>query len=278
MTTLSTHDTKRAEDVRARLFILSEIVDEWREQVDHWRGGTSSYRPEILDANTEYLLWQTLVGAWPIDAGRLAAYLEKATREAKRYTTWTEPNAAYDGALRAFVERVLADQPVLDSVESFVRRLAPAFRVNVLGQKLVQLTMPGVPDLYQGCELVDLSLVDPDNRRPVDYETRRVRLSRVTGGGTPMDLDDEKLRVVTSALHLRRQHPEWFGPQSSYDPVPVNSNHALAFVRGGQALTLLSLPPGVWYDALSGGRWQGRARLDALLAELPVALLVQADP
>ncbi len=293
MTALSTHDTKRSEDVRARLFTLSECVDEWREAVWKWRASTSAYRPDVLDANTEYLLWQTLVGAWPIDQHRLDAYLEKATREAKRHTTWTEPNARYDAARRSFVERLMADASVMTEVGQFVERLAPAFRTNVLGQKLVQLTMPGVPDVYQGCDLVDLSLVDPDNRRPVDYAARRRRLTRLDTGAAPGDLDDEKLLVLARVLRLRRAHPEWFGPGSSYEPVTTTTPHAMAFCRtnvitvvtrlperlrrgGGWRDHSITLPPGDWHDEFTRTPWAGTPALAELLDQLPVALLVRA--
>jgi len=291
MTTLSTHDTKRSEDVRARLAVLSELPAEWSAAVTTWRARASSYRPALLDANTEYLLWQTVVGAWPIDAARLTAYLEKATREAKRHTTWTEPNEAYDAAVRTFAEQVLADDELTGAVADFVERLAPAFRANVLGQKLLMLTAPGVPDVYQGCDLVDLSLVDPDNRRPVDYGRRRERLAALDAGEPPRDLDDEKLLVVSRALRLRRQHPEWFGRAAAYQPVDVGTPHAVGFARGGAVVTVVSrltarqrdddgapvvrLPAGTWRDVLTGRAYDGPTALRDLLAELPVALLVR---
>ncbi len=293
MTTLSTHDTKRSEDVRARLFALSELPDEWGGHVVAWRAATSAYRPDELDANTEYLLWQTLVGAWPLDAERLSAYLEKATREAKRFTTWTEPDHGYDDAVHSFARAVLADSQVMTDLAAFVDRLHPVFRANVLGQKLVALTMPGVPDIYQGCDLVDLSLVDPDNRRPVDFADRRDRLARLDYGGGPADLDDEKLLVVSRAVRLRRTHPEWFGDDAGYAPVMTTTPHALAFRRGeavtvatrlsvglersgGWAKHTVELGEGPWRDELTGRTFDGGAvPLATLLDPLPVALLVE---
>jgi (1->4)-alpha-D-glucan 1-alpha-D-glucosylmutase len=292
MTTLSTHDTKRSEDVRARLACLAELPREWAEQVTRWRAATAPLRPAVLDPNTEYLLWQTLVGTWPIDAARLTAYLEKATREAKRRTTWTEPDAEYDDAVRLFAEQVLAEPTVVADVAAFVDRLAPAWRANVLAQKLLGLTVPGVPDVYQGCELTDLSLVDPDNRRPVDYADRQARLARLDAGEQPRDLDDEKLLVVSRAARLRREHPEWFGAGSDYVPLPVDSRHAVAFSRSdrvvvvtarlstglpGAADVTVTLPPGSWWDVLSGSAYDGKATLGELLGTLPVALLVRQD-
>jgi (1->4)-alpha-D-glucan 1-alpha-D-glucosylmutase len=294
MTTLSTHDTKRSEDVRARLLCLTEVPDEWAREVAAWRAHSAAYRPEELDSNTEYLLWQTLVGAWPIDAARLTGYLEKATREAKRHTTWTEPDAAYDSAVRRFAEAVVADEELRAGVEAFVARLARSFRVNVLGQKLVQLTMPGVPDVYQGCDAVDLSLVDPDNRRPVDWVDRRARLAHLDDGREPADLVDEKLLVVSRALRMRREHPAWFGPDAAYEPLRPSSAHALAFMRGGRVATvatrlahslvrgggwgdaMMPLPAGVWTDVLTGQSYADSPGLGKLLDRLPVALLVRS--
>lgn len=291
MTTLSTHDTKRSEDVRARLAVLSEVPDLWGRAVSSWRAATAAYRPDELDANTEYLVWQTLVGAWPVSAARLTAYLEKASREAKRHTTWTEPDERYDDAVRAFAERLLADEETMAAVADLVSSLEPAARVNVLGQKLVALTMPGVPDVYQGCDLVDRSLVDPDNRRPVDFADRRARLARLDSGEPPRDLSDEKLLVVSRALRLRREHPEWFGPGSTYSALSTSAPRAVAFARGGAAVTVVSrltarapdwgeetigLPEGAWRDVLTGERYAGGATLlSTVLARLPVALLAR---
>jgi (1->4)-alpha-D-glucan 1-alpha-D-glucosylmutase len=294
MTTLSTHDTKRSEDVRARLAVLSELPREWSDAVAAWREAAAPYRSGEgwPDANTEYLMWQTVVGAWPIDAERLTAYLEKATREAKRHTTWTERNEAYDEGVRSFATAVLGDASLHRAVEAFVDRVAPYARVNVLSQKLLALTMPGVPDVYQGSEMVDLSLVDPDNRRPVDFAVRREALARLDGGARPASLDEEKLLVVASALRLRREHPEAFGTEATYEPVRTSSPHAVAYARSGKVVAVVTrlgasleaaggwggetveLPPGRWTDRLSGTSYDGTVRLGELLADLPVALLV----
>ncbi|HTE73288.1 MAG TPA: malto-oligosyltrehalose synthase [Actinomycetes bacterium] len=290
MTTLSTHDTKRSEDVRARLAVLSELPGEWATAVTRWRESTAPVRPGRLDANTEYLIWQTVVGAWPIDAARLAGYLEKATREAKRHTTWTEPDEDYDGAVREFAERVVGDEAVRAQVTAFVDRLASPFRANVLGQKLLALTVPGVPDVYQGCELVDLALVDPDNRRPVDWAARLARLAALDEGEPPQDLDDEKLLVVSRALRLRRAKPAWFGASATYDPVDTGTPHAIAFSRAGSVVTVVSrlttgqegwgratirLRDGRWRDELTGRSYDATVAVADLLGDLPVALLVR---
>ena len=185
MTTLSTHDTKRAEDVRARLFVLAERPDAWATWVRTARELAAPVRAEELDVLTEYFLWQTLVGAWPISEERLQAYALKAIRESKLYTRWTEPDEAYESAVERFVSGVVTTPEIVAHVESWVEATRLEARANVLGQKLVQLTMPGVPDVYQGTDLVDLSLVDPDNRRAVDYAERRDRLARLDGGARP---------------------------------------------------------------------------------------------
>jgi (1->4)-alpha-D-glucan 1-alpha-D-glucosylmutase len=301
MTTLSTHDTKRSEDVRARLAVLSELPDEWARWVATAHELSAAHRSPRLDPATEYFLWQTVVGAWPITAERLKAYATKAIREAKLHTTWSEPDAAYEEAVLAVVDALVTDPAIGRHVEDWLARTAQATRASTLGQKLVQLTMPGVPDVYQGTELVDLSLVDPDNRRLVDYGERSKRLARLDRGETPRDLDDEKLRVTSAALRLRRDEASSFvGPDSVYEPLEADSPHALAFARGdadgpkvvtvatrfaarlatqgGWGEATLALPPGEWVDALTGrpvsADAAGRAALGRVLGELPVALLV----
>ncbi len=208
MTTLSTHDTKRAEDVRARLFVLSERPAAWRDWVATARDLASAHRGERLDALTEYFLWQTVVGAWPIDAERLGGYALKAIRESKLFTMWSEPDEDYEDAVAAFVDGVVSDPAVTAHLDAWHAATAAETRANVLGQKLVQLMMPGIPDVYQGTDVIDLSLVDPDNRRPVDYASRRDRLARLDRGGEPRDLDDEKLLVTSRALRSRSDRAE----------------------------------------------------------------------
>ena len=305
MTTLSTHDTKRSEDVRARLCVLSEFPTEWAETVRRWREQATPYRSRdgLPDPATEYLAWQTLVGTWgaggPIPFERLGQYLRKATREAKRHTSWTSPDPDFDDAVQAFASGVLSDAELIGSVGEFCSLLDGPARVAVLGQKLVQLTMPGIPDVYQGCELVDLSLVDPDNRRQIDFSERRHRLARLDAGQKPRDLSDEKLLVTSSALRLRREHPEWFtGPGAFYRALPSSTGNAVAFGRGqgdsigavtvvtrlpvalrrhgGWGEHTLSLPEGQWVDHLTGHVVDGGSvGLSDLLDRLPVALLTR---
>lgn len=300
MTTLSTHDTKRAEDVRARLFVLAERPDAWASWVHTARELAAPVRAQELDVLTEYFLWQTLVGAWPISEDRLQAYALKAIRESKLYTRWTEPDEAYESAVERFVSGVVTTPEIVAHVESWVGSTRRETRANVLGQKLVQLTMPGVPDVYQGTDLVDLSLVDPDNRRAVDYAERRGRLARLDGGAVPADLHDEKLLVTSAALRTRRERADFFtGENATYLPVATTSEHAVAFGRGtGEAVEVVTvvtrlagrladaggygeatveLPEGRWSDVISSRTFDGGPTplADVVGAGLPVALLVR---
>jgi (1->4)-alpha-D-glucan 1-alpha-D-glucosylmutase len=299
MTTLSTHDTKRSEDVRARLAVLSEIPDEWAPRLRRW----AAAHP-LPDRSLELLAWQSLVGAWPISAERLAAYLGKAAKEAKLVTSHVDPNAEVDAAIAAWPEAVLADADVVAQIEEFVARVDAPGRSNSLGQKLLQIAGPGVPDVYQGTELYDYSLVDPDNRRPVDWALRRELLERIDGGWLPehggVDVDPDgatKLLVTAQALLLRRQRRELF---TGYRPIPAEgpaAGHAVAFARsprlvavatrlpvglaarGGWGDTVLPLPDAAteWTDVLTGSPVDSSAPLLAqVLARYPVALLVQS--
>ncbi|MFI0486347.1 malto-oligosyltrehalose synthase [Actinomadura sp. 9N215] len=299
MTTLSTHDTKREEDVRAWLSVLSELPGEWAEAVDRWRNwGSVSSAASPLEPDLEYLFWQTLVGAWPLTTGRLEEFLVKAMREAKTRTSWLDQDPAYEEAVLEYARGVLADPDLVTDMTSFVRKLAPYARVNTLGQKLVQLAMPGVPDVYQGCELTGLALVDPDNRRPVDYGRRREHLMRLDTGRQPKEVDDEKLLVTSRTLRLRRSHPEWFGPAAGHEPIASRgpaAEHVIGFARGDAVALATRLPVGLerrggwnrtrvdvrrqgWRDVLTGCTHMGPF-LDAarLFEHLPVALLVPRE-
>ncbi|GAB3078690.1 malto-oligosyltrehalose synthase [Pedococcus soli] len=303
MTTLSTHDTKRSEDVRARLAVVSELSAEWKAWVGTARRLAKDHRGKKLDPATEYFLLQTAVGAWPISVERLQAYATKAIREAKQHTTWTDQDDAYEADVQRYVAALLGQPALVSHCQAWVDRAAAASRSNILGQKLLQLVVPGVPDVYQGTELVDLSLVDPDNRRPVDYGQRRTRLARLDKGGEPADLDDEKLLVTSRALRLRHHHAQWFtGHHATYERVATTSDHALAVGRGdesglqvvavvtrfsdklaasgGWGEAHLALPEGEWHDLFTGRAvvsLEGRpgVRLARLLTDLPVALLVR---
>jgi (1->4)-alpha-D-glucan 1-alpha-D-glucosylmutase len=302
MLATSTHDTKRSEDVRARLDLLSEMPERWGEAVRRWATlNARHHHGEWPDRNAEYLFYQTLVGAWPIETDRLLEYMQKAAREAKAHTSWTTPNETYEAALRAFVEAAMADLTFTVDVEAFVAPLIAPGRINSLAQTLLKLTAPGVPDIYQGTELWDLSLVDPDNRRPVDYALRR-RLLAALDRATPeqiMARSDEglpKLWVIRQALQLRRQRPAPFGADGAYRPlaaIGARADHVVAFARGDSAVTVvprlvmrlegnwlnttLELPSGAWRNELTGDVVQGVVRLTDLLARFPVALLSRVE-
>jgi malto-oligosyltrehalose synthase len=315
MTTLSTHDTKRGEDMRARLAVLAESPAEWAAEVTAWheRAAVLSAAQfgdvRLPEPDTEYLLWQTLAGAWPVEPDRLAEYLRKAMREAKTATSWTGPDEDYEAAVQGLAKTVLADtmaDGLAGRIADFVARIEPDARVNSLGAKLVQLTMPGVPDVYQGCELGGFALVDPDNRRDVDFPRRRELLAELDGP-LPADpaasgaaqLDRQKLLVTSRALRLRREHPGWFA--GSYEPLTAAgpaAGHVVAFGRGGRPVTVVTrLPAGLrrgggwagtelvlpesagpaWRDVLTGAMHEGpRVPLAQLTAGLPVVLLVPA--
>ncbi|MGY1690892.1 malto-oligosyltrehalose synthase [Geodermatophilus sp. SYSU D01105] len=292
MTTLSTHDTKRSEDVRARLAVLAEQPDDWAQLVRQLLA-----RHPLPDRPLASLVWQNLVGAWPLSRERAHAYAEKAAREAGTSTTWTDQDEEFEARLHALVDAAYDDEATHGAIEDVVARIAPAGWSNSLSQKLLQLTMPGVPDVYQGTELWDFSLVDPDNRRPVDYALRRRLLARLDGGWVP-PVDAEgaaKLLVVSRTLRARREHPEWF---TGYEPVTATgtaADHVVAFDRGGAVTvatrlpvglagaggwgdTALQLPNGAWRDLLTGGRYVSDAAglpVGAALERLPVALLVR---
>ena len=246
------------------------------------------------DRHSAYFLLQSLVGAWPVSAERAAAYMEKASREAKLRTSWTDPDEAYEEALRRYVPAVLADEEIRAQLTGYVAALAPAAGVTSLAQKLIQLTMPGVPDVYQGSETQLLALVDPDNRRPVDFTRLAGMLRSVAGDGHR----DDKQQLVAAALRLRRARPECFGPDAAYEPLDAQggcAGHVVAFARGGEVVTVaprlaltlarrggwqntaLTLPPGRWVDVATGASADGTTLLAGLLDRLPVALLTRAD-
>ena len=308
MTTLSTHDTKRSEDVRARLAVLTEAPLDWAATVEALEQATAAARGDRVDGATALLLWQVLAGCWDLPGAsapriteeRLAGYLTKAVREAKTRTSWTEPDEAYEDEVQVLGRAALASPEVAAILEEHTRRTLPAQRAAILGQKLVQLTMPGVPDVYQGNETVDLSLVDPDNRRPVDHAAQAARLARMIDGAGPDGVGDEKLWLTHRALRLRRDRPELFtGRDAAYHPLATTTSHAVAFgraagegpvqvvtiatrlahglaQRGGWGDARVSLPGGRWRDLLGGGSTEGGlVPLRELLEDAPVALLVR---
>lgn len=259
MTALSTHDTKRSADARARLTVLAELPERWAAECAEW----SRLAGQLADRNAEWLLWQTLVSAWPISVERLSAVLLKSVREAKLGTSWTSPDPGYEDAVTGYARAVLKNRELTGRISEFVEFLAPYARSNSLSAALLQLTVPGVPDLYQGSELMLYTQVDPDNRAPVAFGTREVELT---------ELDHEKRHLTTTALHLPR-------PLGPYRPLPTGP-HLLAFQRGEDLTVCVTrLPytlarsggearldlPGDWTDLLTGREHEGPIDTIALL-------------
>jgi (1->4)-alpha-D-glucan 1-alpha-D-glucosylmutase len=283
-----THDTKRSGDVRARIGALAGMAGEWAERVRRWRAlvpedGAPSW-------NEAYLILQTVVGAWPLELDRLEAYVEKALREAKVNTNWVEPDEGYERGVRDWCRALYANRAFLDELEPFAERLARAGERSALGQTLLKLTAPGVPDVYQGDELWALSLVDPDNRRPVDWERRREALADLRAGAVP-SRETIKLFLIERALSLRARRPEAFA--GGYTPVAAGER-CCAFLRDSAVLaatavrqssegTELDLPDsaaGRWRDVLSGDELdlRGRVPLDRIVfGDWPVALLERLE-
>jgi (1->4)-alpha-D-glucan 1-alpha-D-glucosylmutase len=303
----TTHDTKRSEDARLRVGLLSEMPQQWGhtlERLDHLAARHRGAHPPSRAA--EYLFYQTLVAAHPIDADRAWAYMRKAAREAKLDTNWIEPDELYETDLEQFVRGMVADPDVDAEIEAVVASMTPAWQMLSLSQTLIKLTAPGIPDIYQGSELWDLRLVDPDNRRPVDYDTRRTVLRDVTRadrGDFLSDLESgaPKLRLIASVLAARARHAEAYGSESGYarviatgsraenvisflrsdpDGQPVAATVAFRWpllLRDGWGDTLVELPSGRWRDALTGGEAPGgEQRIATLLDAAPVALLERA--
>lgn len=293
MTTLTTHDTKRSEDTRARISAISEAVSEWEAFVDRMQ----ELAP-ITDGPLAVLVWQAIAGAWPASRERLQGYVLKAAREAGSSTSWTDPNEAFEAELAAAVDAVFDVPEVTSALEEFVALLDPYGTSNSLSAKMVQLTMPGVPDVYQGTEFWDRSLTDPDNRRAVDFERRKAALADLDAG-VQAEAGDElaKLLVTSRALRLRRDRPELFGGYSPVHAEGPAAEHLIAFDRGalatgGGAMTLATRLPrklernGGWQDTfirlrsavrdeLTGTSYpQGEVHVGRILQRFPVALLV----
>jgi len=301
MLTLSTHDTKRSVDVRSRIDLLSELPEAWGAAVDRWAARNAVHRcGGVPDPQTELLLYQTLVGTWPIETSRLVAATVKAAKEAKLHTSWTAPDPDHDEALVRFVSAIVGDECFVAELEAFLadHRIVELGRRTSLAQTALLITAPGVPDVYQGTELWDLSLVDPDNRRAVDHVLRQRILDEVLDA-SPEDaiarLDDggAKLWLLARVLRHRRRHP---APYQSHRYAPLRvagerARHVVAFEREGLAVvvprllvgladrwddTTVELPPGPWIDVLSGDPHRGGERAVAeVLARFPVAVLAR---
>jgi (1->4)-alpha-D-glucan 1-alpha-D-glucosylmutase len=235
-----THDTKRAGDVRARIGALAGLHEDWAARVRRWRDLTGG----MDDPNEEYLVWQTLVGAWPIVPSRLELYLEKALREAKLNTNWIEPNERHERRVKQFVRSLYENQAFLDDFEPFAREVAAAGEHASLGALLLRLTSPGLPDIYQGDAFWSLNLVDPDNRRPVDWRRHRQAL------GEPSPRRETlKMHLIRRVLHVRAEYPEaFFG---AYEPLELGPDH-VGFVRGGRVKVVVPLRPGLLVAGTDG--------------------------
>jgi (1->4)-alpha-D-glucan 1-alpha-D-glucosylmutase len=314
MTATSTHDTKRGEDVRARLAVLSEIPDEWRARVDSWLELGKRFETQVDDESApsrtdQYLFFQTVVGAYPMDVPerppedfvhRVAEYQIKAAREAKLRTSWVSTNDAYEEALKSFVEKMCADPGFQRGVVELVGRIVRRGATNGIAQVLLKICAPGVPDTYQGSEIWNLALVDPDNRRPVDFEKLRGMLGKQERLLTGFQDGRLKLHVVQRALLARRDNPGLF-IHGRYTPIEAGEN-VVGFVREHEGTRLVCVVPRqtwklggdwpigvVWKDArlaVPSGRWRdvmtgsalesrGEVAVGSVLRELPVALLLE---
>lgn len=288
----ATHDTKRGEDARVRISVISEMPDRWAKAVKNWAELARAWKTLAAsgpapDTNDEYLFYQTLAGAWSKEAfeggtatgefvDRVSQYMLKAIKESKRHTTWTEPNADYESATKSFVQQALASEEFIRSFRAFHEPIAWFGMLNSMSQVLIKAAAPGVPDFYQGSEFWDLSLVDPDNRRAVDYEKRTSRLAEIQSfynkpgdAGEPpkqplsnpgMDAaaGDLKLLVMWRVLQLRRAQPELFR-HGSYEPLVVSgakARHLVAFARRHGGDLAIFIAPRLCYGLLQGAtRW-----------------------
>ncbi|PTR32279.1 maltooligosyl trehalose synthase [Rhodococcus sp. OK519] len=308
MTTLSTHDTKRGEDVRARIGVLSQVPELWARCVADWEMSAPS-----PDGVTGLMMWQNMFGVWPVDGtdpgngdlrARLHAYAEKAVREAGVHTSWAEVDTKFEGALHGWIDRVV-NGPVGRSIGRISQHLAPHGWSDALGQKLLQLCGPGIPDVYQGTELWEDSLVDPDNRRSVDFSVRRALLKSMDTPGVdapPIDASGAaKLHMTRIALRLRRERPGSFvgghyrpvfgvGPARDHllgfargpagttsDVIVLATRHSVLLTESGWGSSSITLPTGNWFDRLTGELHSGSTPLAKMFDRLPVALLVRLD-
>lgn len=305
----STHDTKRSEDVRARISVISEVPDAWVASVTRWRSRADRYWSVPPDRVIEYALWQTLVGAWPLPVDRAKQYARKASREARLRTSWRKPDEGYEKGVDDWLDRVYADRELLAEVGRFASELAPHGDLNSLAQLLVKLTAPGVPDIYQGTEFRDDSLVDPDNRRPVDLALRASRLRALNDarahtlptwagespdslGPSETGLSARKLWTIKRVLGLRRKHPARFlGAYRALAAVGPHAARVFAYARGTELLvivprlgvhadgwrdTTLEIPSGNWLDVLTDEPRAGGVRAVAeLWRAFPISVLTR---
>ena len=320
MNTTATHDTKRGEDVRARLNVLSEIPQEWSQQVNRWREINQAYKQESMpDTNDEYLLYQTLLGTYPFEENelvdfpdRIKDYILKAVREAKVHTVWLRPDEEYEQAFLSFIERILKDKSdFLQQFKPFQQQIAEYGIYNSLSQVLIKNTAPGVPDLYQGAELWELSLVDPDNRRPVNYHKRREFLQDIKTRSSQniLQLIEEliatkengkiKLFLTHQLLTARKKYSELF-QNGDYQELEVTGEHQdsiIAFSRNYGDKTIVAIAPRfltgiikpgqlplgmeVWSDTslkLANKDWHNLIDGQAITGEIAVGKILQNFP
>jgi (1->4)-alpha-D-glucan 1-alpha-D-glucosylmutase len=282
--TTQTHDAKRSADARARIGALSGIAAEWVSHVERWFAATDALCSAGAPDDVErYFIFQTLAGAWPIELERIEAYVEKALREAKRNTNWIDQNAEWEEAVKGFCRRLYEHRPFLEDFEPFARQVAELAERPALGQVVLKLTVPGVPDIYQGDELHYLALVDPDNRRPVDWDWRQAMLRRLMGGSPP-DAETRKLFVTMRLLGLRARRPELFAT-GGYRPLEAPET-TCAFLRDDDVLVVVGLrddavearlegPGGQWRSVLRGEEHSlsGRVAVGDLIGEPGIAVL-----
>lgn len=302
MNTLTTHDTKRSEDVRARIAVLAEYPQQWYQLLSRLRPAVAPQRPSDLDGSIEMLLWQTLIGTWdddgPIECDRLKEYLLKAGREQKVWTSWTQPNEHAEQALMDYAQAILENEQCRAELAQFHQHTSSAARTIILGQKVLEMAMVGVPDIYQGEEFPRTWLVDPDNRTPVDFTPLR-ETARLSAEGNFPDhsLAQEKWWITSQMAHLRLRHPYMAGAESAYEPLPVTTGHVLAFARtdgtSPQVLAVISrlsgsfntgvvntaeqsvvLPEGTWRNVFTDAIFDGGAHGVAdILGRFPAAAL-----
>jgi (1->4)-alpha-D-glucan 1-alpha-D-glucosylmutase len=302
MLATSTHDTKRSEDVRMRLVLLSEIPEAWFKLVQKWLAhNEKNYAAIVPDRNTQYFLYQNLVGAWPIAKDRILTFMEKAVREAKEYTSWSYPNSDYEQKLHKFITAILADKEFLTSLEVFIEPLIKFGRINSLAQTAIKLTAPGIPDFYQSSEVWSFNFVDPDNRRPVDLAAnynlfKKMQTLSLEEIMAEMNTGLPKLWLIYKTLGLRKKYPELF-TANNYLPlslVGTKTNHGIAFLRGETVLTFvprllitlqdnwentwLEIPAGNWRNILTAEKFKGgKIMLSAIVQKFPVAILVKEN-
>ncbi len=292
LTTLSTHDTKRGEDVRARITVLAEIPTEWAAALGELRDAVP-----LGDGPLESLLWEAIIGAWPASRERLHSYAEKAAREAGNSTKWTAPSEEFEARMHRLVDSAFDDEHVVGILERVLDAVRQPGWSNSLAAKVIQLTAPGVPDVYQGSELWETSLVDPDNRRPVDFDERRLYLAAIDAGAHP-PIDESgaaKLLVTSRALRLRRDRPELFSRYAAIEAYGSAAKHVVAFDRGAALTVATRLPVGLaraggWgdttviaagrplTDVFTGRTFEGGTLLiSEVLERYPVALLIPSE-